>query len=120
MNKKRVTVIVCICLMMLMPLMAFAETLNSSGEKTADALIKLGHGYLAGIMLVTDGTNAVTVSVYDGATATGTKLIPDWVVTTSSTDRAQYLQLPGAVQFGTGCFVDITTAGTVAFVVYYK
>ncbi len=69
---------------------------RGSGSQTADALIYTGEGVFYGIMVATDATNAVTVSVYDGTTATGTKLIPTSVVTTSRYRPGADTQASGA------------------------
>ena len=93
----------------------------SSGQQTATATIKSGAGILGQIAVVTDGTNAVTIDVYDNASAaSGTKLMPTWVITTSATDRCQSWDAPGdGVRFMNGLYVVITCAGTVKYIVYW-
>jgi len=90
-----------------------------STEKTADAnAIITGEGYFHGIAVATDGTNSVTFVVYDALTATGTKLMPDWVVTTSASNRYQTISFNPPIHFNTGLTVDITTTGTVSYMTY--
>jgi hypothetical protein len=80
-----------------------------------------GPGYLFGIMVVTDGTNPVTVKVYDNTTATGTKIIPDWTVTTGAADRYQRLSFNPPLNFNTGLSIDITIgAGSASYVVFTR
>jgi anti-sigma-K factor RskA len=99
---------------------AYAQSfVNGSGSKSASALILDGTGKLHGIVVTTDGTNAQTVDIYDNTSATGTKLIPTWVVTTSSTDRTQSIGFYPPVNFNTGCYVNVSGSGTVGYVVYY-
>lgn len=96
------------------------EWADPSGEKTADALILSGTGWFYGILVVTDAANAVTVDIYNNTAASGTKLIPTLVVTTSATDRAQFFAPPFPISCTTGIYVDITCAGAVKYVVYYR
>jgi hypothetical protein len=92
-----------------------------SALKTADApAIHTGACWLYGIVVATDGTNAVTFKTYDALTATGTKVHPDWIATTSSTNRMAVLSFDPPLELQTGLSVDITTAGTATFVVYYR
>ena len=89
---------------------------------TADqAGLKTIPGYFFGITVMTDGTNACTVVTYDNTTNAGTnKLHPDWVVTTSATDRAKTYSPPYPLLYSTGVSVDITCAGTCSFQVLYQ
>lgn len=92
-----------------------------SDTKTADAAITTGPGYFYGILVMTDATNACTVVAYDNASAaSGTTLFPSWVVTTSTTDRAQYLSFRHPVKYLNGIYVDITCSGTCSYKVYYN
>ncbi|MFA5240627.1 MAG: hypothetical protein WC476_13105, partial [Phycisphaerae bacterium] len=90
-------VIVCCC-------PAFAiDSMTASGVYSADALAQPGPGYFYGIALTTDGTNAVTVSVYDNATTNSGKLIiPTFVATTSATDRVKSFFLFPAARYENG------------------
>jgi hypothetical protein len=89
---------------------------SQSGDYTGIS----GAGYFAGITVITDGTNSVTVDIYDNTALSGTKLIPTWVVPTSSTLRSQTYNLDPMVPFNNGLGVDVTTAGTVTFMLYYR
>jgi len=60
---------------------------------------------------MTDGTNAVTVKIYDNTAATGTRILPDWVVTTGSSDR---------LSFNSGVSIDVTTSGTVSYMIFTR
>lgn len=93
---------------------------DATAEKDADALIATGYGYFRGIMIITDGTNAVTVSIYDNTAASGRELIPTWTVTTSATDRAQAISFAKEeLYYYVGIYVDITTSGTATYMIYY-
>jgi len=92
-----------------------------SAEKDADAAITSGYGWFHGIIVATDGTNAVTVDIYDSASATGRKLIPTTVITTSANDRVQAIGYGEEdVYYRLGIYVDITCAGTVGYMVVYN
>lgn len=87
---------------------------------TADALCATGTGYLRGILVHTDGTNAVTLAVYDNTAASGTKLFSTWTVTTSATNRTSAIEFTEQeCPFYTGIYVDVTTSGTVTFDCFY-
>ena len=103
-------------------LLASPAWANSIGN-TADAAVTTGPGYLKGLIVHTDATNACTVSVYDNTAASGTKLFSTWTVTTSATDRTQALSFDAhEVPYGTGLYVDITVGGggTCTYDVYFE
>jgi len=116
---KKIFCIIVIILLISVNAFAVDDWIKSSGQQTTDALITTGQGYFSGIILVTDATNAITVDIYDGTTATGTKLIPTTVITTSAIDRIQAIRVPAPVIFWNGIYVDITCSSTAKYVVYY-
>jgi len=78
-----------------------------------------GPGYFYGVIVMTDGTNPVTVEIYDNTSGTGTKIIPDWVATTGEADRSQRLSFYPPLSFNTGLSVDITIGGgSTSYVVF--
>jgi hypothetical protein len=92
-----------------------------TATKTASAVCVAVPSYFYSIMVTTDGTNAVTVNIYDNASAaSGTKLIPSWVVTTSASNRVQTLSMNPPVPASNGIYVDTSTSGTVAYMLYYR
>jgi len=93
--------------------------MKSTGARTGDSLINSGITLFGGIIVVTDGTNAVTVEIYDNTSAAGAKLIPTWVVTTSATQRSASIGFGAPIKCMNGIYVDITTSGTVEYTVYY-
>jgi hypothetical protein len=109
--------LIAIILIMLCPVIAYADT---SDELAADSLITIGKGCFAGIILQTDGANTTTVNAYDNTTNSGRKLIAEWVVESTSRYQAVSLDLePCLVRYKTGIYIDITTNGSVKYVVYY-
>ncbi len=100
---------------------AWAVSPQKSVGNTADKAITATGGYLKGIIVHTDGTNSVTLNVYDNATAaSGNKLFSTWTVTTSASNRSATLSFDGQeCLFVNGIYVDITTSGTVTYDVYF-
>lgn len=91
----------------------------SSGEKTADATILSGSGWFRQIIITPDGTNAVTVTIYDNTASSGTKIINTM---TFAGDGGTQATPPAWVAVNTGIYVDVTVAGagTVAYTVLYR
>ena len=79
-----------------------------------------GDCWFYGIVAATDGTNTVTFVVYDSLTNAGTQIFPDWIATTSVSNRTSAISFSPPIRMTTGISVDITTAGTVSYVVYYR
>lgn len=94
-------------------------TAKNSGVKTADTAILAAAGIFYGILVVTDGSNACTISVYDNASAaSGTKLFPTVIVPAGSTS-GYGISMGYGVLAANGIYTDITTSGTCSFSVYY-
>jgi hypothetical protein len=105
---------------LLMATAVFAADLKSVGN-TADAAITTGSGYLKGIIISTDSANSVTFAVYDNTAASGSKLFSTLTVTTSTANRVTTLSFDGhECPYSTGIYVDITTAGSVSYDVYFE
>ena len=100
--------------------LSFNIMAETSDIETGDKLIYTGKGLLGGIVLVLDGTNSVTVSIYDGTSSSGRALTPPMIFTTSSTTRIGAFGIDPSESFKDGLYVDITTAGTVSYIVYYE
>lgn len=113
-TKSGLLFVILILNMLIFP--AYAER---SAEKTGDAAIVTGSGDFLGIMVVPDGTNDVTVSVYNNTAASGNELIPTFICS-GSTDACVVGFEKGENQYNTGIYVDITTSGTVTYMVYYS
>ena len=107
--------ILAILMVLLVSTGAYSERTQ---ELTADTLIDTGIGVFRGIFIITDGTNNVTVDIYDATSAvSGKEIIPSWVVLGNS--RFGHVSFDDGEGYGTGLYVDITTAGTATFIVYY-
>ena len=91
----------------------------SSGLKTADGVIRASKGILTGVHLISDGTNDATLVIYDNASAgTGTEVFK---ITISGTDDSIPINLPNnGVYCTNGIYADITTAGTMSYIIYFR
>lgn len=97
------------------------DWMDKSAVNTADAAIATGTGWFYGFVIYTDGTNSVTVDIYDNTSGTGTKLAPSIVCQTSSTNRTCVFGADVGIVFNTGLYIDITSSdATPDYVVYYR
>ena len=98
------------------------EWMGYSATKTADALIHTGAGYFYGFVVKTDGTNSVTLQIYDSTTGSGTRIGPDFLCTTSATNRMCVFGTGEShIPFSTGLYFDITsTDATPDYTVFYR
>jgi hypothetical protein len=98
------------------------EHMGYSATKTADALIHTGAGWFYGFICLTDGTNSVTFKLYDNTAASGTRIGPDFLCTTNSTNRMCAFgtgDIP--IPFNTGLYVDITSTDTDPdYIIFYR
>jgi hypothetical protein len=88
---------------------------RSSGPKTADALIYTGGGTITGIEIIDDGAEACAIALHDSVDNSGTEIVS----AVSGGDGAMAGLVDIDVRFNTGLYADITTAGTVSYIVFY-
>jgi hypothetical protein len=81
-----------------------------SAGKTASALIVTGSGIFLGLLIKCDGTNDLTLNVFDNTAASGTKLVPTDIIFDGAVKINALSFLPG-VRFSTGLYVEIAVAG---------
>ena len=86
------------------------SVIKTSAVKTASALIRTGKGQLHGILLCCDGTNATTISVYDGINDSGSTFVVQAAVIPGA-QTAFYMGFNPARRFETGCYVKVAVAG---------
>jgi len=97
------------------------DWMGYSATKTADALIHTGEGWFYGFMCKTDGTNAVTFQIHDNTSAAGTRIGPDIICQTSSTNRLCVFGTGPGVPFSTGLYINITsTDATPDYTIFYR
>jgi len=92
---------------------------RSSGLKTADGVIRANKAILAGVHINTDGTNDALVVLYDNASAASGTVVFQQTVT-GGDDSIPFSMPDGGVYCKNGLYADITTSGTMSFIVYFR
>ena len=116
---KRVLGIVLLVLFLCVGTVRAQEFINNSGSNAAASLIYSGEVNFCGIAIATDGTNALTVSIYDATSATGTLIIPTFFATTGASDRTKSFFVSPCIKAKTGIYANVTGSGTFGYNVYY-
>ena len=97
------------------------QMLNShkqSAPASASALTVSGSCMFYGITVKTDGSNDVTLSVYDSLTAAGTKLLPESIIIKGSSNLVTIFESAG-LWCDNGIYVKVTCAGVVSYQIQY-
>jgi hypothetical protein len=90
----------------------------STGLLTASAVIFQGRGMLNAVEAIADGTNAMTMNVFDGLDNTGKLLVRADVAAGAVTpDTGASIQTP--VRFTTGLFVELVGTGAPSGLVHW-
>ena len=90
---------------------------TASGRKDASALIYTGATLLTGVKVVTNGTDNVTVVVYDNTEGSG-KVVDEWTVTGSENyGGTNYGKSP--VIIDNGIYVTVSGTGGKYYVFYF-
>ncbi len=92
------------------------EQAISTGLKDASAILKTGSCQLCGVLVVTNGTNAATVVLYDALSATGTELFSGIV---AGTTGFQGFFPVHPIKAKTGIYAAISGTGAKC-IVYYR
>jgi dienelactone hydrolase len=89
---------------------------TTSGLKTADAAIAVGVNRVNTLTILTDGTNAATVVLYDNpSAASGTVLAKGICI---GADRTLHMVFENPVKASTGIYADVTGTGAEYIVTY--
>ena len=100
---------------------AAREICQPTDQQTTSTACVAEACYFHGIAVITDGTNSVTIDIYDNASAaSGTKLIPTWVIPTSSTNLYAGYDAPHPIRCKNGIYVNVTCEGDVKYIIYYS
>lgn len=89
---------------------------RSSGLKTADAVIATGRNRINAVTLITDGTNAANVIVYDNASAASGVVLAK--VSASGAQNTMHVIFENPVVAEDGVYADVTGTGA-GYIVYY-
>lgn len=97
------------------------EYQQASAVKTASAEITSGKSTFIGILVTNDGTNAVTINIYDNTSGSGTKIVPTLYISASASTRNWALDVSPGLKANTGIYVDVSVAGggTCEYQVFY-
>jgi hypothetical protein len=118
---KKLFLIIFLGLALVLTPIAFAKTpelmATSSGEKTSDAQIRTGKAAITSVMLITDGTNAATITIHDG-TSNAAKKIGEFKCDGSDYYAGWVWDVP--VYMGTGIYVDVTGTGASYIIEYVE
>ena len=88
---------------------------RSSGVLNADTLLATGRNRVNAITVLTDGTNAATVDLYDNTTASGTIRVKGRCVGAS---LVNHILFDNPVIFENGIYADVTGTGA-TFIVFF-
>jgi hypothetical protein len=83
-------------------------TVRSSDEQTADGILATGRALLGAVLVITDGTNAATVILYDNTAASGKKVFEAVVAGANNTG---FFSFDHKVLCEDGLYLDITGTG---------
>lgn len=91
---------------------------DSSGLKTADAVIADSPARLHGVKLLADGTNAATLTIYDNASAASGKVLAKISVKAGDVTETAHGNIPeGGVHALNGIYADVSGTGA-EYIVY--
>ena len=83
---------------------------TSGTALTASGIVLTGSGQFHGFAIKCDGTNDVTVNVYDNVEASGTKLIPTDTIFDGTVKSNAWSEIP-PISVDNGIYIKIAVAG---------
>lgn len=89
---------------------AMVKSASLTTPAGSSALTVSGSGVFHGFIMKTDGTNDVTINVYDNTVASGTALMPTDCVILGA-NRLYTFSYDPPVPCNTGIYVEVTVAG---------
>lgn len=97
------------------------QYVESSDEITADGVVLAEPGYFYGVSAENDGSNSITVVIYDNASAaSGKQVVHTLFFPASSTRRMEAWENSPPVAVEKGMYADITCAGDAKITVYFR
>lgn len=94
------------------------QPVTSSDIKSADAAISALGGYLHGVWLISDASNAASIIIYDNASAASGIVLAKLSIPASTT-APQYITFNQPITANKGIFADVTGTGA-NYIVYYS
>ena len=91
---------------------------RSSGLKAADAVIATGRNRINAITLISDGTNACDVAVYDHPSAASGTVVGKVAIGAASLKKTEHVVFENPVLCEDGIYADVTGTGA-NYIVYY-
>ena len=91
---------------------------RSSGLQTADGAIAAGRNRVNGITLLSDGTNACSVILYDNATAASGTVLGKVSIGAASLKKTEHVLFENPVICENGIYADVTGTGA-EYIVYF-
>jgi hypothetical protein len=90
---------------------------RSSGLQTADAIVASGRSRVNTVTLISDGTNACNVVIYDALSATGT-VLAKLSIGAASLKATEQVVFQAPLITEVGIFADVTGTGAAYIVTY--
>ena len=112
---KKIIAGIVICLFLAPVCFAGSVTCRTSGLSNESHSVTIGRGALTGAMVVTDGTNTGTLTVYDGYPG-GNIVFGPFAITGSQSMGGMTWEIP--VRYEAGLYMSITGTGAKAEVWY--
>lgn len=84
---------------------------EQTAPASASGIAYSGHSVFNGLIVKTDGTNDVTLNVYDNTAASGTRLLPSDVIV-PGTARLFVIEFNRGIECQNGIYVDGTCSGS--------
>lgn len=91
---------------------------TSSDLKSADAAISAIGGYLHGVYLISDASNACSVIIYDNKSAASGTVLAKLSIPASTT-APQFITFNNPVSANNGIYADVSGTGA-NYIVYYS
>lgn len=95
---------------------SYAVVTYSSNTISGSKVVVSGVGAMTGLLIMTDGTNAVTATVYDSLDTSGKILVGPMVVSGSAYFGGATWEIP--VRYSTGLYITLSGSGGKAIVYY--
>ena len=114
---KKLLIVILITLVLLIHAYNSFAGSKSSGVKTADGVITSASCILTAVTILDDGTNSATLILYDHASAASGNVV--FKMKAGGGDNSTIRDIGTPINCALGLYADVTTSGTVEFLVEY-